>query len=92
MEDPGHSYIGKTKRYLNTRVAEHRKTGSAIFNHISACKECQNANLIQLFSVIDRGNTDFDLQILEALHITKARPSINKQLSCDGTSFILSIF
>ena len=43
-------------------------------------------------SFIDKGNSDFDLKILEALEITENRPSLNKQLVNNGAFYVLNIF
>ena len=93
LDDPSCAYIGKTKRYLNKRVNEHRTSNSAIGNHLQNCTKCKsNEDFFSNFSVIDRADEDFDLQILEALHIIKNRPKLNKQLSNDGATYILNIF
>ena len=93
LNDSNCSYIGKTKRYLTKRVSEHKKSTSAIHSHLSSCNTCKNsASFIDQFTVIDRGNTDFDIQILEAIHIFQDRPTLNKQLSNNGSSYILTIF
>ena len=92
-DDPSTSYIGKTKRYLNKRVSEHRKSNSAINTHLLTCNTCCSVpDLSVHFKVLSRANTDFELRILEALLITEHRPDLNKQLSGDGMSFILNIF
>ena len=93
LSDSNCSYIGKTKRYLMKRVTEHKKAKSAIRNHLTNCNLCNtNENFLNQFSVIDKANSDFDLQILEAIHIINDRPTLNKQLANNGTSYILSIF
>ena len=92
LGDPSTSYIGKTKRYLHKRVTEHTHSGSAVHSHITQCSVCQPHDIFDQFSVLDSANTDFDLQILEALHIIDKRPILNKQLTGNGSSFILNIF
>ena len=92
LDDPSNSYIGKTKRYLNKRIIEHQKPGSAIFGHLEKCSSCQNSEIEKSFTVLDKGNNDFELQILEALHIINQRPTLNKQLAGDGCSFRLNVF
>ena len=74
LGDPSKSYIEKTKRYLNKRIIEHLKPNSAMGSHISKCNHCNSQNYVNYFKVIDKAQTDFDLQILEALHITDNRP------------------
>ena len=91
--DPSSVYIGKTKRYLNKRVSEHISAPSAIHEHRKKCITCnENDDFIDLFSVLDKSNSDFELRILEALHIRDKNPSLNKQLLNNGSSFMLNIF
>ena len=72
---------------------EHRKSGSAIFNHIQKCDCCKNStDLYASFSVLNQANNDFELQILEAMQITENRPELNKQLTGNGSSFVLNIW
>ena len=77
------------------RVSEHVKNPSAIRDHRHSCHSCQSfgiSDYISSFSIIDKASTDFDLKILEALHILDKNPKLNKQLSNNGTSFILNVF
>ena len=92
MGDPSCSYIGKTKRYLYKRIAEHIKPGSAIHSHIETCNSCNSDNVKTSFFQIDKANNDFELKILEAIHITENRPNLNKQLVNDGGAYNLRIF
>ena len=93
LDDPDYTYIGKSKRHLRRRIKEHSKSAGAIFDHLKRCDTCANTNILDnQFNIIDKANSDFDLQILEALHILSERPSLNKQLMCDGSSFMLNIF
>ena len=88
--DPNVSYIGKTKRYLQKRITEHQKTGSAIHTHICNCDKCSNSEtFFKSFDVLGKGNTDFELQILEAIEIISQRPTLNKQLANNGSTYIL---
>ena len=73
-------------------IVEHLKPNSAIGSHISKCNQCNSQNYVNSFKAIDKAQTDFDLQILKALHITDNRPQLNKQLGNDGSSFKLKIF
>ena len=92
-DDPGQSYVGKTKRNLKQRVIEHKKSGSAIHTHLIDCNTCRNSDsFFDSFSVLGQANNDFELRILEALQIMDKRPNINKQLTGNGTSFILNVF
>ena len=77
------------------RVSEHIKNPSAIREHRNCCPSCKSFSsndFIDLFSVVEKANSDFDLQISEALHILDKNPQLNKQLSNNGTSFILNIY
>ena len=91
--DPNQAYIGKTKRYLRKRITEHQKSGSAIHTHLDICNSCKNnKDFVNCFSVLDKGGSDFELQILEALHIMDKKPNLNTQLVNNGSSFALNIF
>ena len=92
-DDPGAVYIGKTKRFLHQRVDEHRKTNSPLSSHISTCQHCRHHdNLINAFSTLAKANSDFDLQITEAIKINECRPKLNTQLANAGSSYFLNIF
>ena len=73
-------------------MAEHQKPGSAIHSHLDNCIACDSLSVPQSFTVLDKASNDFELQILEALHITNNRPVLNKQLAGDGSSFKLKVF
>ena len=91
--DPNISYIGKTKRYLQKRITEHQTSASAIRDHLQYCQKCSDSKIFnQSFGVVGKCNTDFELQILEAIEIISRRPSLNKQLANDGSSYVLNIF
>ena len=44
------------------------------------------------FSIMDSGKNDFEVTIKEALHIKFKKPTINRQLISDGSSFVLNVF
>ena len=90
--DANSTYIGKTIRHLATRVKEHATSPSAIKDHLSSCITCKDNYSCNSFKVIDSANSDFEVSIKEALHIKHKNPSLNKQLSTNGMSFILKIF
>ena len=92
LDDPNNTYIGKTKRYLVKRIMEHKSQGSAIFAHLQKCKKCADSDLFKCFKVLDKANSDFDLQILEAINIKEKSPTLNKQLVKEGSFFLLNIF
>ena len=92
LRDADCVYIGKTMRHLATRVGEHGTTRSAISDHLNSCSSCKSKFSINLFSILDTGKNDFEISIKEALHIKAKKPQLNKQLTTQGTSFILNIF
>ena len=85
------SYIGKTKRHLATRIREHASRESAIRSHLDNCNTCELSYNKDCFSIMDKGNSDFDCYIKEALLIKKHNPKLNLQLY-SGRSFQLQIF
>ena len=62
------SYVGKTKRHLVTRVAEHTSSGlkdegdSAVKKHIVECQHCSQTNL-ESFEIIKKTHSSFDVLI-----------------------------
>ena len=94
LHDVDTTYIGKTKRHLATRVKEHGHSNStsAIHDHMSDCKACQSHYSCGLFQVIDTGSNDLEITIKEALHIKMSKSKLNRQLFCQGSSFVLNVF
>ena len=90
--DSNKAYIGKTKRHLTTRVKEHCQGPSAIRSHMDECNVCREKVSSESFTIIDSGQTDFDITIKEALYIKSHKPVLNKQLHSQGSSFILNLF
>ena len=89
--DLNKSYIGKTIRHLAIRCKEHLVGNLAIFEHKRSCMHCKNASLDN-FKILNIGNTDLDIKIIEALQIKAKRPTLNNQLTHNGASFLLQIF
>ena len=87
-------YIGKTIRHLATRVKEHgfSPSPSAVSNHLSSCETCKLNFSCDSFLIIDSGKNDFEVTIKEALHIKFKKPTINRQLYSQGSSFVLNVF
>ena len=86
-------YIGKTMRHLATRVKEHGTSASAIHDHLRTCDPCRSKFSIDNFQILDRGKSDFEISVKEALHIKSKKPMLNKQLAgTQGSCFSLSIF
>ena len=84
------SYIGKTKRHLRSRIAEHlgrsARTNSRITKPpFSAIREHALDNdhriITQNFSVVARSSWDQDLTILESLYTQLERPTIGSHES-----------
>ena len=90
--DANKVYIGKTMRHLATRVKEHEHSTSAIYDHLSLCQICKSNYSCNSFKILDSGKNDFETTIKEALHIKYSKPNLNKQLFCQGASFLLNIF
>ena len=77
--DKSHTYVGKAKRHLATRVREHLSGNSAIFEHISSCNAC-NHSTIENFHILSHGSNDFDNKVKEALYIKKQKLLLNEHL------------
>ena len=45
-----------------------------------------------VFLIIDSGKNDFQVPVKEALHIIFKKPTINRQLFSQGSSFALNLF
>ena len=91
LRDANNIYIGKTIRYLATRVKEHGTSTSAVFDHL-ACETCKSNFSRHSFLIIDSGKNDFEITVKEALHIKFKMPTINRQLFIQGSSFVLNVF
>ena len=93
QNDSGIAYIGKTKRHLFKRVAEHRSHLSSIRDHLLSCNHyCTDSFSCKSFSILYSNHSDFSLQIIEALCIKKFNPSLNTQLANRGYSYFLKLF
>ena len=92
------TYIGMSTRHLATRAREHlccnsKKPKTAIQQHISSCKACENSNLnTNSFKIIKKCSSDYETKIQEALIIKKLTPKLNTQLYANGCSFLLNVF
>ena len=92
LHDTNNIYIGKTIRHLATSVKEHGTSPSAVSNHLSSCEICKLNFSCDSFSIIDSGKNDFEITIKEALNIKFKKPTINRQLFTQGSSFVLNVF
>ena len=77
---------------MATRVKEHEHLTSAIHDHLLTCESCKSEYSFNSFKILDSGKNDFETTIKEALHIKHSKPNLNKQLFCQGASFLLNIF
>ena len=90
--DANNIYIGKTIRHLATRVKEHGTSPSAVSNHLSSCETYRSNFSCNNFSIIDSGKNDYEITVKESLHIKFKKPTINRQLFTQVSSFALSVF
>ena len=94
--DANLSYIGKTKRHLITRAAEHldpkKDTKSEVKTHLESCRVCQGANPETDFKILKSCRSDFEARVQEAFLIKKHNPPLNKQLFNKGSLFTIKIF
>ena len=77
------SYIGYTSRHLHQRIAEHRRSTSAIFQHCSNTgHDFRESN----FSIIAKCSSKFDCMVREAHEIYFSRPALNArdEYSCSA--------
>ena len=80
----GATYIGETDRHYEVRKREHLYTNkvSAIYRHTQSNPIRQQSCSDQCFSVMDRANSKYAIELKEGLHIMWEKPEINKQLKC----------
>ena len=79
--DKSVSYLGETRRQLFRRILEHGKMGtnSAVFEHLEGCDACQDKNIAESFTILQRCGSA-NICSVEAMFINKLRPSLNTQL------------
>ena len=92
LRDANNICIGQTIRHLATRVKEHAISPSAVSNHLSSCETCKSNFSCNNFSIIDSGKNDYEITVMEALHIKFKKPTINRQLFTQGSFFVLNVF
>ena len=76
------------------RIAEHSKMGtkSAVFDHMSGCEACQDKNISESFEILQRCDAR-NICTVEAMYITKLRPSLNVQLGpSKGAAVSLALY
>ena len=86
-----------SSRHLITRVKEHLNLAdlrkSEIKDHILSFPTCSNLQYnINLFTILEKCNSDYEAKIHEALLIKRHTPSLNKQCYASGASFLLNIY
>ena len=69
---PG-SYVGKTERYLETRLKEHKRPLSSVHMHLSTCAGQTTSK------VLCKEPNSFKLTIKEAIFIHKLKPTMNSR-------------
>ena len=75
-------YIGHTNRTLKERINEHLKGNTAISDHITICKTCNEKGVsINNFEVIKRCQNWGDTPVYEAIFIKRENPVLNRQLT-----------
>ena len=81
-------YVGETSRHLATRINEHLNSdkSSHIYKHLQLHVNCKEANDVSSFSVLDHAKTSYQLKLKEALHISFAKPELNKQVRNYGVN------
>ena len=81
---------------LSVRVKEHLSNSglneSAVKELIQNRSSCSQEQDLNLFTVIRKCNTAYEVIIQEALLIKKQNPKLNKQLCANGASFSLNIY
>ena len=82
--------MGKTVRHLNTRIDEHFNKDTAITTHLEGNPMCKRLCNENCFSILDYGQTDFQLSVKETLHINlKMSPDLNRTVSSYKLSLLL---
>ena len=72
------TYVGQTVRHLITRIEEYKKADSPVGVHLKQCQlEGNSADLS--WEITDRSNDQTKLLTLEAIHIMKEKPALNKR-------------
>lgn len=92
--DKSVSYVGETRRQLFRRILEHGKMGtnSAVFEHLEGCDACQDKNIAESFTILQRCGSA-NICSVEAMFINKLRPSLNTQLGpSKGAAVSLSLY
>ena len=75
------SYIDEICCHFKTRIEEHIKKDNKcrIFKHLHSTVPCFYSHNSLYFTVTDKANSKFDLEIKEALHSNWRKPNLNAQ-------------
>ena len=81
------TYIGESGRPLSTRLKEHQKAVAELSEHHSAVAEhvVYTGHEIdwEAVSILDKEPWQQQRKILEAIHIRRERPSMNRDQGCE---------
>ena len=56
--------------------------GSAIAENLINNRDCASSQSADLFTILSRSHSDFNLKVLETIHILTHKPSLCKQRAC----------
>ena len=73
----GSKHIYVTKRHFAVKVQENLSGKSAIYEHISSCKDCHSCCISNLYTSA-QANTDFEAKMKETLYIYKLYTKIKQ--------------
>ena len=77
----GACYVGETCRHLHKRIHEHvTMKSSNIYRHLHNNTRCLDSFAMSDFTIFDSANSEFSLQLKEALHIHWLKSSLNAQV------------
>ena len=68
-------YIGQTQRHLQKRCSEHASLTTPVGSHLQCC--IGSVDILKHVKVIDQARSVQKLLTLEAIHISKLKPSLN---------------
>ena len=81
-------YVGQTTRHLATRLGEHCRKTSPVGDHLRNC--AQNAAIEH--KIIDKSFNVQKLLTLEALHISRLRPTLNQREEYRSRELTIRLF
>ena len=74
------------------KIKEHLKTNSKplIFKNLNPNRNCKEFCDNDCFEIVDATSCSYRLKLKEAIHITREKLSMNKQIKCVRVSITLS--